>query len=101
METLTYLAARLDEAAVTLTGAAHTLVDLGPGSPAFGADAPGLLGDLGRALHGQWITAVGTRAREAAATAARLADAAAAVRAVAGAYADADHAAHRRQPEAP
>ncbi|GAA4693346.1 hypothetical protein [Phytohabitans rumicis] len=100
MDSLRQLAARFDGAATTLTGASHRLAGLEPPSPAFGDGAPGRLGELGRVLHGQWLGAFGARAREAAATGARLSDAASALRAVAAEYSDVDEAARRRPEEA-
>lgn len=99
MESLPHLAARFDEAAATLTGAGRRLVDLEQPGTAFGADAPGRLGEFGRALHGQWLAAFGARSREAVAAGARLADTAGTLRIVAADYADADEAARRRRPE--
>jgi hypothetical protein len=99
VDTLRDRAGRLDEAAARLSAAAHRLARTGPVPAAFGADSPGLPGELGRALHGQWEAATGTRAREAAAVAARTAEAAGNVRAAAAAYADTDHTARRRHAE--
>jgi hypothetical protein len=99
VDSLRQLAARLDESAALLSDAAHMMPAVGPPAPAFGVDGPGRLGELGRTLHGVWVDVVGARAREAATTAARLADAATALRAISDAYADADEAARRRRPE--
>ncbi|MFJ6198809.1 hypothetical protein [Micromonospora sp. NPDC092111] len=96
MDTLRALAARLDEASATLATLARTVTASDPPHPAFGAHAPGRPGELGRALHRQWTTATGDRAREAGAAAARLAAAAAAVRSAADRYATTDDAAQRR-----
>ena len=96
METLRALAARLDEAGATLATLAHTVTASDPAHPAFGAHAAGRPGDVGRALHRQWTTATGDRAREAAAAAARLAAAAAALRSAADRSADTDDTAGRR-----
>lgn len=96
MEELHALAVRLDEASTTLTALAHTVTASDPAHPAFGADAPGRPGEIGRALHRQWTAATGDRAREALAAAARLAAAAGALRSAADRYAGADDAARRR-----
>ncbi|MEV4760583.1 hypothetical protein AB0J86_36525 [Micromonospora sp. NPDC049559] len=96
METLRDLAGRLDEAAVTLTAATYEVARTGPAPRAFGADAPGWPGELGRALYEQWISATAARSREAAVAAARLADAATTLRVVAAGYDDTDEAARRR-----
>jgi hypothetical protein len=99
MDSLADLATRLDDAAAVLGGAGKRLTGPGPHGAAFGADAPGRMGELGRALQAEWERALGARAREAAVTAARLADAAQTLRVVAGGYADADDAARERQPQ--
>ncbi|SCE87349.1 hypothetical protein GA0070618_1555 [Micromonospora echinospora] len=96
MESLYALAARLDEASATLAAVAHAATVAGPAPTAFGADGPGRPGDLGRALHRQWVTATDNRAREARAAAARLAAAASAIRDAADRYADTDAAARHR-----
>jgi hypothetical protein len=92
-------ATALDAAATIVTGASGTLGGLGGGPAGFGADAPGRLGELGRELFGQWDQALAARSREAAAAGARLADAAQALRLIAGGYADVDEGARRRHPE--
>ncbi|MFG3697835.1 hypothetical protein ACGF5C_07925 [Micromonospora sp. NPDC047620] len=96
MDTLHALAARLDQASETMTAVSRTVTAGDPPQAAFGADAPGRPGEIGRALHRQWIAATSDRAREAHAVAQRLAAAAAAVRAAADHYADADRAARYR-----
>ncbi|MFI7518995.1 hypothetical protein [Micromonospora globbae] len=96
MDALRALAARLDEAAATLTTLSHTVTANDPPQAAFGADAPGRPGEIGRALHRQWTAATDNRAREARAAAGRLGAAAAAVREAAEHYADADLGARRR-----
>jgi len=70
-----------------------------PGPRAFGADGPGRLGELGRALHQHWQRALDARAREAAAHGARLDEAADLLLRVAADYADIDESARRAQPE--
>jgi hypothetical protein len=94
--TLHDTARRLDQAAASLDDVARALADPGPGAGAFGAHAPGRLGELGRALHGRWLAATGDRSREAAALSARLADAGAGLRAAATGYEAADDRAARR-----
>jgi hypothetical protein len=80
------LADRIDTAGDALAGASTTMTLADPGARAFGGDAAGALGELGRALHRQFTGALATRGREAAAHGARLADTAQAVRLVAGGY---------------
>ncbi|MFF0149956.1 hypothetical protein [Micromonospora sp. NPDC005203] len=96
MDTLRALSARLDEASATLTTIAQTVTASDPAQAAFGADAPGRPGEIGRALHRQWVTATDDRAREARTAAGRLAAAASAVREAADRYAEVDRAARRR-----
>ena len=96
MEDLRTLAARLDSAGETVAGVARTVTAADPAQVAFGADAAGRPGEIGRALHRQWTAATGDRAREAHAAAHRLAAAASAVRDSADRYADVDLAARRR-----
>ncbi|SCF39236.1 hypothetical protein GA0074695_6509 [Micromonospora viridifaciens] len=96
METLRALAARLDEASATLATLARTVTATDPPHPAFGAHAEGRPGEIGRALHRQWTTATGDRAREATAAAARLAAVAAALRGAADRYAATDDSVRRR-----
>ncbi|MGA3486803.1 hypothetical protein ACK8GG_02170 [Micromonosporaceae bacterium DT55] len=97
MESLHRLAARLDRAAATVAAISYAVPGADPPHPAFGADANGRAGELGRALHRQWRQASDARAREAAEAAARLAATADAVRAAAGNYADIDELALHRQ----
>jgi hypothetical protein len=66
------LAGRLDDAAASLTAAERSLLSDPPSAAVFGADTGGVPGRLGRALHEQWAAVLTARAREAAATAARL-----------------------------
>jgi hypothetical protein len=80
------LAGRIDAAGDALANASTTLSLIDPGPRAFGADAAGHLGELGRALHRQFVTGLAARGREAAAHAARLADTAHALRLVAEGY---------------
>jgi len=99
VDSLRDLAGRLDEAAATLTAAAGTVAAVGPAGSAFGVDGPGRLGELGRALHGQWAAATDARAREAARAAGLLAETATTLRTTAESYADTDDAARRRHAE--
>jgi hypothetical protein len=96
MESLPDLAARLDAAANRVAGARAVLDGLAVDAPAFAADAPGRLGEIGRVLQAQWAAALAARSREAAAAGGRLEDAAQAVRIVAGGYREADRSAARR-----
>jgi hypothetical protein len=96
MDTLRRLAARLDEAGATLTALSRTVTAGDPPHAAFGADAPGRPGEIGRALHRQWTAATDDRAREARVAAGRLAAAAASVRDAADRYGEVDRAARRR-----
>ncbi|MGR6316781.1 hypothetical protein Q2K19_09115 [Micromonospora soli] len=96
MESLRALAARLDEASATLATLSRTVTATDPAHPAFGTHAAGRPGEVGRALHRQWTTATGDRAREADAAAARLSAAAAALRSAADRYAATDESARRR-----
>ncbi|HEX5594459.1 MAG TPA: hypothetical protein VFX61_00310 [Micromonosporaceae bacterium] len=97
MESLPTLAGRLDEAVVTLTTAVAATAPAGLTD--FGADAPGRLGELGRALCGQWAATLDARMREASIAAELLTEAAATLRVASGSYAEVDHAAGRRQAE--
>ncbi|MGI5211604.1 hypothetical protein [Plantactinospora sp. CA-290183] len=96
MDDLRDLAARLEGASGTLSDLARRLPYAGPAASAFTVDAPGLPGEVGRALHAQWLAALDNRARELAAAAEQLADGAAAVRAADQAYADSDDGAAGR-----
>ncbi|MGW0432373.1 type VII secretion target [Micromonospora sp. NPDC003197] len=98
MDSLRDLADRLDAAATALDVAARTLATVAPAPIELGADTPGRPGELGRALHQQWLTAATARSSEAARAAGHLADVAASVRVAAAGYADVDEAARRRQP---
>jgi hypothetical protein len=90
------LADRLERAGDRLTAGAGALVDADPGAGAFGADAPGRLGEVGRMLHHRLGVALTARAREAAAHGARLADTADVLRAAVERYHEAESAAHAR-----
>lgn len=99
MDILHAAAGRLDAAADTIadTGNAATRDELSTAD--FGADAPGWLGEVGRALHGRWALALDDRRDEAAVVAARLTDLAGSLRAASSGYADTDQAVRRRHPE--
>lgn len=86
--TLHDLAGRVAAAGDDLTGAGGRLAALDPGARAFGADATGVLGDLGRTLHERYAAALTARSREAAAHGARLVDLADSLRTAATGYAD-------------
>jgi hypothetical protein len=90
------VAARLRAAGEELGTAGAALGELDPGPQAFGVDAPGRLGELGRALNAQCAVALATRSREATALGARVSDSAYLVEAVAASYRDVEQAAHRR-----
>ncbi len=94
--TLNDLADRLDSVGDAIAGTGTTLARLDPGARAFGGDAPGALGELGRRLYNGWSAAVAARSREAAAHAGRLADAAYAVRQAAAGYHDVEQASRDR-----
>ena len=88
---LRHTGARLEE-----TGAALHALD--PGAGAFG-DGPGRLGELGQDLYRRWRGCLDARAREARVHAARLAEAADAVRRAGAGYAEMDDNAQRRHSE--
>jgi hypothetical protein len=96
METLHEVARRLDQAADTIAHAAVVLDNLALDARAFAADAGGQIGDVGRAMHAQWASALAARSREAAAAGARVSDIGETLRIVATGYTDADEAAWRR-----
>jgi hypothetical protein len=90
------LADRLERAGDRVAGGAAALADSDPGAGAFGADASGRLGELGRMLHHRLGAALTSRAREGAAHGARLTDAADLLRAAAERYRDAEAGAEDR-----
>ena len=96
MDELHRLAARLDAAAASVAIAARSIGGLHHYPAAFGADAPGRVGEVGRVLYTRWTAALCTREREARRAAARLADTAVAVRGAAEAYAEVDADARAR-----
>lgn len=93
---LDQLAGRLDAAGDELAGASTTMALADPGSRAFGGDAPGAPGELGRALHRTLTTALTARTREASAHGIRLSETAEALRQAAQGYRTADDDARRR-----
>ena len=97
---LDQMSGAMAQAAGRLDAAGGALLQVDPGATAFGADAPGRLGELGRMLHNRLTAALTDRAREAAAHSARLADTADLLGTVLGRYRDTDDAAgSRHEPE--
>lgn len=90
------LADRFDGAGDRLGASSAALADTDPGSHAFGGEAPGRLGEVGRMLYQTWNAALTSRSREAAAHAARLSDVADGLHAVERRYHDVETAAHAR-----
>ena len=90
------LADRLADAAADLTTVDRALPGLGVAAGAFAADQAGTPGRIGRDLHAHWAAVLAARAEEAAGTATRLTDLAAAVRATGRDYAETDETAARR-----
>jgi hypothetical protein len=90
------LADRLEGAGNRLAAGAGALADTDPGASVFGADQPGRLGAVGRALHQRCSAALGGREREAAAHGARLVDAADLLRTAASRYESTDTEARSR-----
>jgi Excreted virulence factor EspC, type VII ESX diderm len=90
------LADRLDFAADKLTTVDRSVTGLGVPPGAFGADAAGVPGRLGRDLHARWLAVLDARACEAGDTAGRLTDLAESLRAAAQNYTDTDDEAARR-----
>jgi hypothetical protein len=95
-QTLSGAVDALRHAGATLSEAGARMGALDPGARAFGGDATGALGELGRGLHLVWQRGLDARAREAAAHGARVTDAADALAAIAAAYADVDDTARRQ-----
>jgi hypothetical protein len=91
-----HLADRLDQAVDTLATVDRRMPALAVAATAFGADDAGVPGRLGRALHDRWAAVLDARGREAATLAARLSDAAGAVRATGREYAATDDGVRRR-----
>lgn len=98
-QTLSGAVSALRHAGGTLTEAGARISGLDPGARAFGGDAAGQLGELGRALHLTWQRGLDARAREAAAHGARLNDAADVLGQSAAAYAELDDSARRQHGE--
>jgi hypothetical protein len=99
VDSLRAAAGHLDVAADTVADAGNAATRDGLSTADFGADAPGLLGELGRALHARWTTALDDRRDEAAEAAVRLTELAGSLRAASSGYADTDQAVRRRHPE--
>ncbi|GIM95271.1 hypothetical protein [Paractinoplanes toevensis] len=91
-----HLADRLDRAADTLATVDRRMPALAVAADAFAADDAGVPGRLGRQLHARWAAVLAARAREAGGLAARVSDAAQAVRTTARQYTETDEAARRR-----
>ena len=81
---------RLDAATTRLARAAGALPRLEPGARAFGADGPGRLGDLGRAMSAQFTAALDARDRQASRAATTLGNLSDGVRHAAAGYREAD-----------
>ncbi|HEY7176843.1 MAG TPA: hypothetical protein VH442_18180 [Micromonosporaceae bacterium] len=81
---------RLDTAAGRLARAASALPRLDPGARAFGADGPGRLGELGRAMSAQFTAALDARDRQAAAAGDAVGTLGAGMRHAAAGYRDVD-----------
>jgi hypothetical protein len=99
MDSLRDIAGRVDESADSVSCTSRVLAGLDPGGAAFGAGAPGRLGEIGRTLHAQFVSALAARSREAAAAGARLADTAQHLRWAADRYAEVEDVAQRRRRE--
>jgi hypothetical protein len=87
---------RLTAAADALTTVDRAVPALSAPAGAFGTDHAGLPGRLGHELHAHWSAVLQARAREAADTAAHLAELAQGVRATAQDYSDTDDEVARR-----
>ncbi len=97
-DTLSGAVAALRHAGGELNDAAARLRSLDLAGSAFG-DGPGRIGELGRDLREQWQRCLDARTDEAIAHAARLVEAADAVRRAGAGYAEMDASARRRHPE--
>jgi hypothetical protein len=91
-----HLADRLDRAADTLATVDRRMPTLAVGADAFAADVSGMPGRLGRQLHARWAAVLESRSLESGGLAARLSEAAGAVRVTEREYAETDEAARRR-----
>ena len=83
---------RLHAAADVLATVERVVPTLEIPAGAFGADTAGVPGRLGRRLHAHWSAVLSARAQEAAATAIRLTELAAALRETQRQYAQTDSA---------
>jgi len=90
------LADRLHAAADLLATVDRAVPTLTVPAGAFGADDAGVPGRLGRKLHAHWAAVLTARAREAADTAARLADLATALHETERQYAETDKSVGQR-----
>jgi hypothetical protein len=97
--TLSAAVAALRETGAILTESGARTHELDPGMAAFGGAGPGRLGELGRALHHQWQSALDARAREGAAHGARVDDAADGLARAASGYAESDESSAKQHPE--
>ncbi len=86
-----------DDFAVALRRAGQALTDAATqvraadlGGVAFGSPSPGVLGELGRLLHGQWSSALRVREAEAREQADRMADLASVLRKAMETYLETD-----------
>lgn len=89
---LSDLPGRFEAAGDAMGRAAAALRLLDPGARAFGADAPGRLGELGRHLHTRWAATMIERGEEASAQADRFAAIAAAIRGAVTGYRETERA---------
>ena len=83
-------AAALLRAGQAFTAAATQVSATDLGGVAFGTAAPGVLGELGRRLHGQWSSTLRVRETEARVQADRMADLAGALRKATETYVETD-----------
>ncbi|HEX2417449.1 MAG TPA: type VII secretion target [Micromonosporaceae bacterium] len=83
-------ASRLLATGETLGDTAVGFETMDRGRAGLGIDAPGVLGELGRHLHGQWTSALRARAGEARREAARIVELAERLGKAAANYADTD-----------
>jgi hypothetical protein len=90
------LARRLDDAVTAVLDTRRDRPGAEPSPGAFGADAGGTPGRLGRALHERWVAVLAARAQEAADAATALTDLAGAVRTTVERYEVTDDLARRR-----
>jgi hypothetical protein len=81
---------QLDAVATRLARAATALPRLDPGARAFGADGPGRLGDLGRAMSAQFTAALDASDRQAGTAATTVGELSDGMRRAAAGYRDAE-----------